>query len=63
MRFFGVRGIPHCAIISADNVVRWQGNPAQLTPAVMNQLVAANRALRGTPGASSGGGRWAREKR
>ena len=59
---FQIRGIPHVAIISSDGVVRWQGHPMSLTPDVMNQLIAANRALL----AKSGGGgsnRWSRAKR
>ena len=26
-RHFGVRGIPHCVVISPDGKVRWQGHP------------------------------------
>jgi len=59
---FGVRGIPHCAILSTDGVVRWQGHPSQLSAGVMDTLVAAHRAA-GPAASGSGfekGGRWAR---
>lgn len=39
---FGVRGIPSIAIISSDGIVRWQGHPMSLTPAVLDPIVAAN---------------------
>jgi thiol-disulfide isomerase/thioredoxin len=58
---FGARGIPHVAAISADGVVRWQGHPSSLTPAVMRTLVEANRGLRNSGSAATGGGaggRW-----
>ena len=42
---FGVRGIPNIAIISSDGIVRWQGHPTSLTPAVLDPLVAANAKL------------------
>jgi thiol-disulfide isomerase/thioredoxin len=42
--FFGVRGIPHMAIWSADGIVRWQGHPMTLQDADIERLVAANRA-------------------
>ena len=51
---FGVRGIPHVAVISADWVVRWQGHAASLTPQVLQQIVDANRGL----AAGSPGGRY-----
>jgi cytochrome c biogenesis protein CcmG/thiol:disulfide interchange protein DsbE len=42
--FFKIRGIPHLVIASADGIVRWRGHPIQLKPAMMERLVAANRA-------------------
>ncbi|MFM7134640.1 MAG: redoxin domain-containing protein [Planctomycetota bacterium] len=63
---FGVRAIPHVAAISADGVVRWQGNASELTPDVMRQLVAANQALvsraGGGDGASTPPARWSRDR-
>lgn len=41
---FGVTAIPHVAVVSADGIVRWQGHPIQLNAAVVDSLVAANRA-------------------
>ncbi|MEC9374489.1 MAG: TlpA family protein disulfide reductase [Planctomycetota bacterium] len=49
-RFFGVRGIPHTAIMSADGVVRWQGHPGELTEETLGQIVEANRAATGAEG-------------
>lgn len=43
--FFGVRGIPHTVVLSADWVVRWQGHPGRLTAGVIDDIVEANRAL------------------
>ena len=43
--FFEVKGIPSCAIISSDGIVRWQGHPMSLDDATMTQLVAAQKAL------------------
>lgn len=42
MSAFGVRGIPHVAVISSDWVVRWQGMPSGLTSDVLRQIVDAN---------------------
>ena len=58
--FFAVRSIPHCAIMSTDGLVRWQGHPMELNEQAMTQLVTANRLLvakssLSTPAAS---GRW-----
>ena len=41
---FGVTAIPHVAVVSSDGIVRWQGHPMQLNPAVTDALIAANRA-------------------
>lgn len=54
--FFQPKGIPHCVIISSDNIVRWQGHPSQLNAEVMDALVTANRALKA--GGSGSGGKW-----
>ncbi|MEY5032619.1 MAG: hypothetical protein RL354_1650 [Planctomycetota bacterium] len=64
MNGFGVKGIPHVAIISSDGIVRWQGSPMAVTPDVMNQLVAANRELIAKNGGAGGPmNRWTRSKR
>jgi thiol-disulfide isomerase/thioredoxin len=42
---FGVKSYPCIAVISADNVVRWQGHPSSLDAAVMDPIVAANKAM------------------
>lgn len=60
MGFFGVKGIPHCAVVSSDGVVRWQGRPSSLTDDVMQKLVSANRALASAPKASNRG--WKESK-
>ena len=46
--FFEVKGIPSCAVVSSDGIVRWQGHPMTLNDATMMQLVAAQKALSGT---------------
>ena len=46
--FFEVKGIPSCAVVSSDGIVRWQGHPMTLDDATMMQLVAAQKALSGT---------------
>ena len=43
--FFKVKGIPSCAVVSSDGIVRWQGQPMSLDDATMTQLVAAQKAL------------------
>jgi thiol-disulfide isomerase/thioredoxin len=64
---FGIRGIPHVAVISSDGIVRWQGHPMSLTPDVMNELVAANRSALGIGAGGSGGrgaaNRWQRSEK
>jgi len=59
---FGVRAIPHAAIVSSDGIVRWQGHPMSITPEVMNELVAANRSAlglgTGDAGRSGTANRW-----
>ncbi|MFM1823398.1 MAG: hypothetical protein RI967_1664 [Planctomycetota bacterium] len=62
---FGVRGIPHVAVISADGIVRWQGHPSGLTPQVVGELVNANRALVQKALGARGGvsDRWSKTKR
>ncbi|HMN97227.1 MAG TPA: TlpA disulfide reductase family protein [Phycisphaerales bacterium] len=58
---FGVRGIPHCAIVSADGVVRWQGHPGGMTDAVIDSLVLPNRAIAATSVTDPRPKRWQRE--
>jgi thiol-disulfide isomerase/thioredoxin len=60
---FQIRGIPHVAIMSSDGIVRWQGHPASLNAEVMNQLVAANRALLAKNGVGGAANRWSKTKR
>ena len=55
---FGIAGIPHVAVISADGVVRWQGHPMSLNPQTMNELIAANRALVAKSGGGGAANRW-----
>lgn len=43
--FFKVKGIPSCAVISSDGIVRWQGQPTELDDATLTQLVTAQKAL------------------
>lgn len=52
--FFAVKGIPHCVVISSDNIVRWQGMPGGLTDERMQELIAANKALKSGGGGASG---------
>ncbi len=61
---FQIRGIPHVAVISSDGIVRWQGHPMSLTPATVNSLISANRALTAKPsGSAQAANRWSRTKR
>ncbi len=55
---FGVRGIPSIAIVSSDQVVRWQGSPQGLTPAVIDSIIAANAKLAATGSESKNGRGW-----
>ena len=43
--FFGIRGIPHVAVLSSDWVVRWQGNPMSLTTDMIQEIVDANASM------------------
>ena len=43
--YFGIRGIPHCVIISSDGIVRWQGHPGTLGEDVFQQYADAQRSL------------------
>ena len=43
--FFKVRGIPSCAVVSSDGIVRWQGQPMELDDSIMTQLVEAQKSL------------------
>ena len=58
----GVRGIPHAIVMSSDWIVRWQGHPAALTAAELQQIVAANRQLN-LGGAKVRPKRWTGSKR
>ena len=40
---FGVRGIPHCVVISPDGKVRWQGHPSGLDSGKLGAIVKAGR--------------------
>jgi thiol-disulfide isomerase/thioredoxin len=51
---FGVKSYPCIAVISADNVVRWQGHPSSLNAAVMDPIVAANKAVVEASGGGKG---------
>lgn len=42
-RHFGVRGIPHCVVISPDGKVRWQGHPSGLDSGKLGAIVKAGR--------------------
>ena len=42
-RHFGVKGIPHCVVISPDGKVRWQGHPAYLDSGKLGAIVQAGR--------------------
>ncbi|MDZ4834375.1 MAG: TlpA disulfide reductase family protein [Candidatus Melainabacteria bacterium] len=46
-RKLGVQGIPHCMVISPDNIVRWQGLPNmdedKLTEEKLAQIIAASK--------------------
>ena len=42
-RHFGVRGIPHCVVISPDGKVRWQGHPAGLDSGKLGAIIKASR--------------------
>jgi thiol-disulfide isomerase/thioredoxin len=48
-RYFEIRTIPYCVVVSSDRIVRWQGHPAQLTREVFQQLADAQRALNAAP--------------
>ncbi len=42
---FGVRGIPHTAVISRDGVVRWQGHPSRLQQDLLGDIVEADQQI------------------
>ena len=64
-KFFGISGIPHLAIASADGVVRWQGHPMELKEDDLQKLIDANRQANpagtkaGTPAKASKVRGWA----
>ena len=43
--YFGIKGIPHCVIVSSDGIVRWQGHPGNLGEDVFQQYADAQRSL------------------
>ena len=47
-RHFGVRGIPHCVVISPDGKVRWQGHPARLDSGKLGAIVKAGSGAEAT---------------
>ncbi|MAC18209.1 MAG: hypothetical protein CMJ23_00740 [Phycisphaerae bacterium] len=63
---FNIRGIPHVAVMSTDWIVRWQGHPANLTAAIVQQIIDADPGVNSKPedsgeGDASGGhppSRW-----
>ncbi|MSR70355.1 MAG: TlpA family protein disulfide reductase [Phycisphaerales bacterium] len=57
---FGVRGIPCIAIVSSDQIVRWQGSPQGLTPAVLDPLIAANAKLADAGRSGNNGRGWSK---
>jgi thiol-disulfide isomerase/thioredoxin len=56
-QYMGIVGIPHCAVVSSDGIVRWQGHPAALTEEIVGRIIAANRAASGR-GARDPRRRW-----
>jgi len=60
---FGVRSYPCIAVISADNVVRWQGHPNSLDAQVMDPIVAANKAMVEASGGGKGKGSTKKSQR
>ncbi len=64
---FGIRGIPHVAVISTDWIVRWQGHPSSLDANTVAAIIAADPGVRANAGdgASAGGppSRWAATRR
>jgi thiol-disulfide isomerase/thioredoxin len=43
--FFGIKGIPHCVVVSSDGIVRWQGHPMALTEEMFGRYAEAQKAL------------------
>ncbi|MFM7480350.1 MAG: redoxin domain-containing protein, partial [Planctomycetota bacterium] len=60
---FGVKSYPCIAVISADNVVRWQGHPSSLDAQVMDPIVAANKAMVEASGGGKGKGSTKKSQR
>jgi thiol-disulfide isomerase/thioredoxin len=52
--YFGIRGIPHCVIVSGDGVVRWQGHPGELSEDVFQRYADAQRSLNAANPPSTG---------
>lgn len=57
---FGVSGIPSIAIVSSDQIVRWQGSPQGLTPTVIDSIIAANTKLVAAAPANKNGRGWSK---
>lgn len=55
---FGVQGIPSIAIVSCDQIVRWQGSPGGVTPALLDTLIAANSKLAGSNSSAAQSRGW-----
>jgi predicted regulator of Ras-like GTPase activity (Roadblock/LC7/MglB family) len=64
---FGIRGIPHVAVISTDWIVRWQGHPSSLDANTVAAIVAADPGVRANAGGATSPGappsRWADTRR
>ena len=64
---FGIRGIPHVAVISTDWIVRWQGHPSSLDANTVAAIVAADPGVQANAdGSTASGGppsRWAGTRR
>ena len=64
---FGIRGIPHVAVISTDWIVRWQGHPSSLDANTVAAIVAADPGVQAKGGGSAASGgppsRWAAARR
>ena len=56
----GIRGIPHCIVMSSDWTVRWQGHPTQLKTELLQQIVDADAGA--NPAANAPPRRWAKDR-
>lgn len=41
----GIRGIPHCLVVSSDGIVRWQGHPSGLDAGLLGAIIDADAAM------------------